>query len=769
MEFNLEDICYRQRLFESTLKSSFMRKITKYKNILLKNGIHLAEDSVDGCDSSSLKHSQSFDDHIELVLGQQSESPNARKTMWKIGSRVSTLKLFQWIFQVVQRTKAARVLKHLDGVSVDDLERTLLIVGKEISVSYEYQLMMLEGDLEVIKLSQHASACMITYLNSKEASFLPENLLQAVLEIKPCNGRNKDILKTRAVVYNNVPVCLKWRLSQVLKQTGLRIFVKTTISTQQLCGISLMKNKETIEDAINATDQEEDENCSRSCDNSIENDNGTEESKNKLNEHSKETNIQEKNNDNDNKVDLHETSQNNEELESDKIVDDIKDKPTAVFRKLNVIDMDYENGVMAVTEHSVIASEFSAVDNETSDNVDGDSTFIDEDLNSEGEMISEINDDYVEISKLHMEVDSKDVAIVKPVSEVNDERFEMPKTISEMKTEVDKLTCDLVNNSSLRPNDLNVNDTFCFRRQNRGHNCDCKNKICSKDLSYGDDKFTQASNLICSPCKSNTELNCENGKCNVVKKEATTADEDDTIDEANIHDKFKGAIVTDTNVLPTNENLNISTVITNCHTGVTNVHACTYTGSPTDISNENRSLNYIPNIHSNTSTDSDVSLPCDWNTPNEHLKTSSGETSESVYTSANDKSDSSENLPCKNNVPNAHSKTSTNHKSDSAKSLQNDSKMHESNSEAKTCQNFLSDQGIYKFYGCFTPYGAKCRPELYGYRGPLHVWNETECTYTLIYNDTVTVLKSHNREIVRDYTDCHQSYIPQTTCSHVRD
>lgn len=72
----------------------------------------------------------------------------------------------------------------------------------------------------------------------------------------------------------------------------------------------------------------------------------------------------------------------------------------------------------------------------------------------------------------------------------------------------------------------------------------------------------------------------------------------------------------------------------------------------------------------------------------------------------------------------------------------------------------------YRFYGCFTPYGAKCRPEIYGYRGPLHVWNEKTKKNALIYSDSVTVATLHKREVVFCPTDFHQSYIPKTKCDH---
>lgn len=182
MEEDLNTILHRQQIFCSALKSYFVRKVTKYQNILLKNCIQLSDQ---GCEDNfdSLPSNQSFEEHIELVIGQKTASPNFYKTFLKIGNRISTLKLFRWIYLIVQRTKAARVLHHLDGVADDEVKAVINSVGEEISVAFEYQLCLLDGESEIVKLAQHAGACIITYLNSKEAEYNPENLIQAVLEV----------------------------------------------------------------------------------------------------------------------------------------------------------------------------------------------------------------------------------------------------------------------------------------------------------------------------------------------------------------------------------------------------------------------------------------------------------------------------------------------------------------------------------------------------------------------------------------------------------
>ena len=72
----------------------------------------------------------------------------------------------------------------------------------------------------------------------------------------------------------------------------------------------------------------------------------------------------------------------------------------------------------------------------------------------------------------------------------------------------------------------------------------------------------------------------------------------------------------------------------------------------------------------------------------------------------------------------------------------------------------------YKFYGCFTPFGAKCRPDVYGFRSPLHVWNEEERKFTFVFNDRVTVENSRARQIPVEEGNIHQAYCPKTSCEH---
>ncbi|XP_076084482.1 uncharacterized protein LOC143055234 [Mytilus galloprovincialis] len=77
-------------------------------------------------------------------------------------------------------------------------------------------------------------------------------------------------------------------------------------------------------------------------------------------------------------------------------------------------------------------------------------------------------------------------------------------------------------------------------------------------------------------------------------------------------------------------------------------------------------------------------------------------------------------------------------------------------------------EGIgYNFLRCFKPYGSLCKPDKYGYRGPLHVWDEKTSGYALLYNDQVSCNSVYRREIERDITDIHQHYQPIQLYSHV--
>jgi hypothetical protein len=79
----------------------------------------------------------------------------------------------------------------------------------------------------------------------------------------------------------------------------------------------------------------------------------------------------------------------------------------------------------------------------------------------------------------------------------------------------------------------------------------------------------------------------------------------------------------------------------------------------------------------------------------------------------------------------------------------------------------IADGSGYLFYGCFTPYGSLCRPDKYGFRGPIHVWDDKSSSFVLLYNDQVSVSFAHRREIERNTSDIHQNYEPSMLCVHL--
>ena len=72
----------------------------------------------------------------------------------------------------------------------------------------------------------------------------------------------------------------------------------------------------------------------------------------------------------------------------------------------------------------------------------------------------------------------------------------------------------------------------------------------------------------------------------------------------------------------------------------------------------------------------------------------------------------------------------------------------------------------YQYFGCFTPFGFSCRPDKYGFRGPLHIWNEKERKYTLIPKDMTSCVSSKRRKITYNPRNIHHRYEPTLCCCH---
>ena len=179
MDWSAEEVKQRQTIFSRTLVKQFMKKIRKYQNLMLKHGVNITDSGY----GSDVHTSNSYDDDIELVLQENSTAIPSCKSFWTFGAQASFFRLFQWVYKIVQRTKAAQILHHLDTVPENEIESTIVEVAKELCVAFEYQLMMLYSKTEVIKLADHGVVCLMTYLNSYDSEFTCASLLQAVLEV----------------------------------------------------------------------------------------------------------------------------------------------------------------------------------------------------------------------------------------------------------------------------------------------------------------------------------------------------------------------------------------------------------------------------------------------------------------------------------------------------------------------------------------------------------------------------------------------------------
>lgn len=73
----------------------------------------------------------------------------------------------------------------------------------------------------------------------------------------------------------------------------------------------------------------------------------------------------------------------------------------------------------------------------------------------------------------------------------------------------------------------------------------------------------------------------------------------------------------------------------------------------------------------------------------------------------------------------------------------------------------------YAYFGCFTPFGCLCRPNKYGYRAALHVWDDDLRCYRMLDNDRISCHSSHGKQIQRNVEDIHQQYKPTSCCCHV--
>ncbi|CAH1788222.1 unnamed protein product [Owenia fusiformis] len=65
-----------------------------------------------------------------------------------------------------------------------------------------------------------------------------------------------------------------------------------------------------------------------------------------------------------------------------------------------------------------------------------------------------------------------------------------------------------------------------------------------------------------------------------------------------------------------------------------------------------------------------------------------------------------------------------------------------------------------KFYRCYTPWGQKCKPQIYGYRAPMYNWNEHDKVFELCSVDKTTMAQGGRTRVDFSSMDPHQQFIP---------
>lgn len=86
--------------------------------------------------------------------------------------------------------------------------------------------------------------------------------------------------------------------------------------------------------------------------------------------------------------------------------------------------------------------------------------------------------------------------------------------------------------------------------------------------------------------------------------------------------------------------------------------------------------------------------------------------------------------------------------------------------EEIVCKNSAEDQGETKvrFSGSFTPFGCSCRPEIYGYRAPIHVRDaETGNTVILCRDRTMLCRLKNAGKRGKESPNVHQQFTPLET------
>ncbi|XP_064637748.1 uncharacterized protein LOC135493971 isoform X2 [Lineus longissimus] len=72
----------------------------------------------------------------------------------------------------------------------------------------------------------------------------------------------------------------------------------------------------------------------------------------------------------------------------------------------------------------------------------------------------------------------------------------------------------------------------------------------------------------------------------------------------------------------------------------------------------------------------------------------------------------------------------------------------------------VSELPRYKFFRCFSPFGQSCKPDIYGFRGPMMMWEENRQVYKILDQDMTTIQHGQHTQMAHTTKDMHQLYKP---------
>ncbi|KAL3841745.1 hypothetical protein ACJMK2_019848 [Sinanodonta woodiana] len=655
MNVPLEEVHRRQKLFCDTFLNYFHCKRRKYQNILIQNGINLAS----GHSDFSINFKTDLNEEVDLTL------ENGKVTQRRLLKRssFSIRHIFSTIYHIIRRTKAVKILRHMNHVQEFEVRSTLEEVAQEISVAYEYQLVALASDDGIVSLAFYCVMCILTYLRGSTAEFTSGKLLQAILEVKPENYGLKEELKTCLINHGDHSFCWKWKISGILKQPGLCIRTKSS---------SPISGSLHVEETVIIGGHNNEELC----------------------------------------------------LKSDK---DKGDKPNNLNNKYNT--------EVICTSDSQVSHGHGCPDEKLL-------------VDSTSDVSINVYTEYVKIpmdKKLSkQEIDTDDKSFKEKTDELKVVSFlSSPSEIVDGNNGNDSTKycrsqhkCDFAagdigqiiyvkgDNSCLplpKEDHLNVRYILvqeCVQTNTSPEHCDLDLAIKSSQISF--ERHTYVNSGFESYDEIKEKGLEDHGKC-ITNTLRCNLSGIKSLDGGECHDNCENSLL-DMSASWSKQKQSLSE---NCRpepqscfgteSQITSLHFCSE--KPSDI--DCHPVENYSNIYTHVMEDQ-----C-----KRYSKTV--ENQSEVYASVFE-NQCSKSVPCSS-------------LDFAVKSKQN---------------NQL------EFYGCFTPWGFRCQPHIYGFRGPLHVMDEDTGTYTMIYNDLVSTEPSHGRRITYDPNNPHQAYIPKTVCRH---